>query len=62
MARWTLIVPTACWQQLMFLFIIIFLVILALLAGGELWKSVSVASLSSFHFDALSHESNENDV
>lgn len=39
MAWWTLIVPTACWQQLMFLFIVIFLVILALLSG---WGAVEV--------------------
>lgn len=52
----------ACWQQLMFLFILIFLVILALLVGGELWKLVSVTSLSSLHFDPLSHEWNEADV
>lgn len=62
MAWWTLIVPMACWQQLMFLFILIFLVILALLVGGELWKLVSVTSLSSLRFDPLSHEWNEADV
>lgn len=54
--------PMACWQQLMFLFILIFLVILALLVGGELWKLVSVTSLSSLRFDPLSHEWNEADV
>ena len=58
MAWWTLVVPTACWQQLIFLFILIFLVIPALLEGSEeLWKLVLVASLSSLHFDPLSHES-----
>lgn len=43
-------------------FILIFLVILALLVGGDLWKPVSVASLSSFNFDTLSHESNKADI
>lgn len=56
-----LIVPAACWQQLMFLFILIFLVFLVLLAGGELCELVSAPSSSSFHFDALSHDSNEAD-